>query len=138
MWFPDNPNWDWLDKWEGWAAKVEYVRSHSGGRPIWVTETGIATWDLATHQEAKHELQADILGEAAAAPAERLYWYSLIDLDPAREAIEGFHVDENEYHMGLVKDDGTRKPAFEVMKHLMGAADGGRAPSLLSQAEGPR
>jgi CDP-paratose 2-epimerase len=48
-----------------------------------------------------------------------MYWYSLIDLDPSREAIEGYHVDENEYHMGLVAFDGTRKPAFDVMKDLM-------------------
>jgi CDP-paratose 2-epimerase len=48
-----------------------------------------------------------------------MYWYSLIDLDPRREAIEGFHVDENEYHLGLVTCDGTRKPAFDVMKDLL-------------------
>jgi hypothetical protein len=40
-------------------------------------------------------------------------------LDPHREAIEGFHVDENEYHLGLVTVDGTRKPAFDVMKDLL-------------------
>ncbi|HEV7298546.1 MAG TPA: hypothetical protein VGN72_04215 [Tepidisphaeraceae bacterium] len=123
MWFPDNPNWDWHARWDGWAAKIAYVAEHSGGRPIWVTETGIATWDLALHREAKYELQVQALRDAAAAAASssaaRVYWYSLIDLDPTRDAIEGFHVDENEYHMGLVKDDGFRKDAFEVMKQLM-------------------
>jgi CDP-paratose 2-epimerase len=119
MWFPGNPNWDWHDKWEGWAAKLDTIRAQADGRPIWITETGVATWDLATHRESKYELQVKSLREAAAAPAERVYWYSLIDLDPAREAIEGFHVDENEYHMGLVKHDGYRKHAFTTMHQLL-------------------
>jgi CDP-paratose 2-epimerase len=59
-----------------------------------------------------------MLRQAAAAPVERVYWYSVIDLDPSREAIEGFHADENEYHLGLVTWDGRPKPAFDVMRQL--------------------
>jgi CDP-paratose 2-epimerase len=119
MWFPDHPNWDWHGHWEGWDQKVDYIAAHADGRPVWVTETGIATWDLALNRRSKYELQVEALRNAAAAPAERVYWYSLIDLDPAREAIEGFHVDENEYHMGLVTFDGHRKHAFDTFRHLM-------------------
>jgi CDP-paratose 2-epimerase len=120
MWFPDHPNWDWHGHWNGWADKLSALRPHTGGRPIWVTETGLATWDLALHRESKYELQVAMLEEAAAnCPAERVYWYSLIDLDPAREAIEGFHVDENEYHMGLITHDGRKKHAFDRMKQLL-------------------
>lgn len=43
----------------------------------------------------------------------------MIDLDPAREAIERFHVDENEHHLGLVTWNGDRKPAFETLRRLM-------------------
>jgi len=119
MWFPDHPNWDWHDHWKGWDAKLAYIAEHTDGKPVWVTETGIATWDLALHREAKYELQVDALVSTAAAPAERVFWYSLIDLDSERDAIEGFHVDENEYHMGLVKHDGYRKSAFATMQQLM-------------------
>jgi hypothetical protein len=42
-----------------------------------------------------------------------------MDLDPQRDAIEGFHVDENEYHLGLATFDGRYKPAFERMKYFM-------------------
>jgi CDP-paratose 2-epimerase len=119
MWWPGQPNWDWHDHWAGWDAKIAYVAEHSGGRPVWVTETGLATWDLALQRVSKYELQVQMLQEAARAAADRVYWYSLIDLDPNREAIEGFHVDENEYHLGLVTFDGTRKPAFDLMKDLM-------------------
>jgi CDP-paratose 2-epimerase len=120
MWFADRPNWEWFRDWHGWAEKLAYVRAHAGGRPVWVTETGLATWDLARDREARFDLQARAIEDLVEAPAERFYFYSLIDLDPRREAIEGFHVDENEYHMGLVRHDGTRKPAFHRLRELLG------------------
>ena len=118
MWWPEQPNWEWHGRWEGWEQKVAYTREHAQ-RSIWITETGLATWDMQRHCPGRHDLQTLMLERAAVAPAERVYWYSLIDLDPGRDAIEGFHVDENEYHMGLVQWDGTRKPAFARMKELM-------------------
>ena len=57
MWWPGQPNWDWHEHWNGWGQKLAYIREHSGGRPIWVTETGISTWDLALGRESKYELQ---------------------------------------------------------------------------------
>ena len=68
---------------------------------------------------ARFELQCERLEKAAAAPAERLYWYSLIDLDDRRDAIEGFHVDENEYHLGLTTYDGEKKPAWYLFRDLL-------------------
>ncbi|HEX6984139.1 MAG TPA: hypothetical protein VF170_02125 [Planctomycetaceae bacterium] len=119
MWWPDRPNWDWHRDWHGWAEKVAKTAAVAGGRPVWVTETGLATWDFETGAEGRLDLQTRMLEEAAAAPAERVYWYSLIDLDPARPAIEGFHVDENEYHLGLVRFDGTKKPAWDRFRELV-------------------
>lgn len=119
MWWPDAPNWDWHRDWNGWPHKIHSLRDHTCGKPIWVTETGLATWDLAKRCENHLHTQTEMLAAAAAAPAERIYWYSLVDLDPRRPAIEGFHVDENEYHLGLVKFDGRRKPAFYHMQALM-------------------
>lgn len=123
MWWPDRPNWDWHDHWHGWDRKLATITPHTGGRPVWVTETGLATWDLAAGREAHLDQQCHHLTEAAAAPVPRVYWYSLIDLDPEREAIEGFHVDENEYHMGLVRWDGSKKDAYWRFRELL-AADG--------------
>ena len=119
MWFPGHPNWDWADHWKGWDDKVNSIRAHADGKPIWVTETGLATWDLAYSRVGKYGLQLRMLEQAAASPAERVYWYSVIDLDPKREAIEGFHVDENEYHMGLLSHDGQRKDAFYRFRELL-------------------
>lgn len=116
MWFPHHPNWDWSRDWHGWEHKLASIADAARGRPIWVTETGIATWDLALNREAKYELQEQAIEELIHAPGERFYFYSLIDLDPQRDAIEGYHVDENEYHMGLVKSCGYRKFAFDRLK----------------------
>jgi CDP-paratose 2-epimerase len=118
MWFPNHPNWDWSRDWHGWDTKLAYAREHAG-KPVWVTETGIATWDLALSREAKYELQEQAIADLADADCERMYFYSLVDLSHKREAIEGFHVDENEYHMGLVKDDGFRKPAWSRMSAML-------------------
>ena len=118
MWWEHAPNWDWYGHWQGWRQKVDSIAVEARGRPVWITETGLATWDLDRDREGRHDLQVRMLEEAAAAPAERVYWYSLIDLHPERDAIEGFHVDENEYHLGLVTHDGVRKPAYGRMKDL--------------------
>jgi CDP-paratose 2-epimerase len=119
MWFPNNPNWEWYRDWRGWDSKLAYIAGHAGHRPIWVTETGISTWDLALNREAWYEVQEQAIAALVAAPGERFYFYSLIDLDPRREAIEGFHVDENEYHMGLMKFDGYRKSAWTLLQQLL-------------------
>jgi CDP-paratose 2-epimerase len=124
MWWPGEISWDWQSHWRGWEAKLESIRPSAGGRPIWVTETGLATCDHESGAPCRHDRQVEVLEAAARAPAERLYWYSLIDLDPAREAIEGFHVDENEYHMGLVTFAGERKPAFHRLRDLLSESAG--------------
>ena len=119
MWWDDHPNWDWHATWDGWEDKIDQLEAHARGKPIWVTETGLATWDLSCGERAKQDLQTTMLRSAAAAPAQRVYWYSLFDLDPQREAIEGFHVDENEYHLGLYTHDGYAKPALRTFRELM-------------------
>lgn len=119
MWWDEQPNWDWHAHWSGWVDKIASLAEAAEGRPVWITETGLATWDPNVGACARHETQVEMLDAAARAPAERVYWYSLLDLDPARPAIEGFHVDENEYHLGLVTHDETPKPAFEHFRRLL-------------------
>lgn len=119
MWWDGHPNWDWQREWRGWDAKLAYIGAHAEDKAVWVTETGLATWDLDARKPARHALQCERLRKAAAAASDRVYWYSLIDLDPQREAIEGFHVDENEYHLGLVTYAGDKKPAWWTFKELL-------------------
>lgn len=116
MWWNDFPNWDWYRDWHGWDEKFEKISPGAAGRPVWITETGLATWDLVQGREDRFVLQMEMVDAAIAAPTDRVYWYCAIDLSPDREAIEGFHVDENEYHLGLMRYDGTRKPAYDHVK----------------------
>ena len=119
MWWTDHPNWDWHSHWNGWKEKVGSIAHYLENLPVWITETGIATWDLALSRTGKEDLQVHRLNKAVGAPVPRVYWYSLIDLSAERDAIEGFHVDENEYHMGLVTSDGRKKPSFARFKQLI-------------------
>jgi CDP-paratose 2-epimerase len=119
MWWTNHPCWDQARQWNGWQQKVSYIAQYTGSRPVWISETGLATWNLDSHVEARLDMQSQLLVEASQAPVPRVYWYSLIDLDPHRDAIEGFHVDENEYHLGLVTWDGIYKPAFHTMRSLL-------------------
>ncbi|MDF1586121.1 NAD-dependent epimerase/dehydratase family protein [Marinimicrococcus flavescens] len=97
----------WTPHWQGWEAEIAPVREvlERCTRPpaLWVTETGHSTW---RHDEAR---QLALFAEAAAAPADRVYWYSLQDLDPELPSEEGFHFDERHYHCGVLKADGRPK-----------------------------
>ena len=68
MWWPNEPNWDWHGHWQGWDQKVDYIAPYCENRPVWITETGLATWDLAEGRECRLNLQADQLEAAAQAP----------------------------------------------------------------------
>ena len=120
MWWPGRPAWtlprDFRGGWEGTMTQLD---RHADGRPSWVTETGFATYDFTTAAPGLHEEQCDRLLDAAATPAGRVYWYSVEDLDPGRDAVEGFHEEEPEYHLGLVTFRGEKKPAWDVMKGLL-------------------
>ncbi len=94
----------WTERWEGWAAEIAKVRAvtdlYAPNAQVWITETGHSTW----RNDSMGQMSA--LLRALEAPAERVYWYSLTDLRPELSAIDGFHVDERDYHFGL-KDDGS-------------------------------
>ncbi len=106
-------------QWNGWAAKVAAVRqvmkkNHSQAQ-LWITEAGFSTWqgDEVTHwQEFRKAIQAQV---------DRVYWYSLYDLDPEHATIGGFHLDEREYHFGLKHTNGREKLLYKLLK------DGGTA-----------
>ncbi len=123
MWWDGEICWESRSAWHGWKEKIRYIREYAEGRPVWVTETGMATWDLDRGCLSRFEEQVVRMDKAMHAPAERVYWYSLMDLHPEREAIEGFHVDENEYHLGLVTAEGKAKPAYGHFEKMLKQAN---------------
>lgn len=122
MWWPDRPCWEWYSHWQGWSAKLDYIAPYCDGRPVWVTEAGRSSWDPDMSRPDLETLQRLRLEEALDAPAERMYWYSCIDLDPARPCIElteDSRMEPNEYHMGLVTFDGHQKEAYHLLRQRL-------------------
>lgn len=107
----------WEAVWEGWDAHVDRVQEvldrHASAARVWITESGFSTW---AHDEFR---QLATLVDLAEAPAERVYWYSVQDLAPERETLDGFHADERAYHFGLQRASGSPKLLGRVL------ADGG-------------
>ena len=93
--------------WQGWPALLHSVQQsldhHRCGAEIWITSTGYSTW---RHDEYE-QLRAFV--SAMETPVERIYWYSVRDLDPEFSTREGFHADDRDYHFGLYRSDLTPK-----------------------------
>jgi CDP-paratose 2-epimerase len=92
------------------------------GREVWVTETGLATWDIHSAAESRFDEQQRRLVQAFSVPAERVYWYSVIDLAaerPCIEMTEDHRVELDEYHMGLVAQNGNKKSALHTLKEIL-------------------
>jgi CDP-paratose 2-epimerase len=111
--FPDASELNW----EGWRPQVERIRNvlkqFNSSAEVWITETGYSTW---RHDE-RRQLTAFV--DALDAPVERVYWYSVHDLDPKLPTVDGFHSDERFYHFGLKRADGSEKLLYRLW------ADGG-------------
>ncbi|MGH9481882.1 MAG: beta-xylosidase [Terriglobales bacterium] len=103
---------DWnhwpIEEWPRQVAAIEQVAA----KPVWVSEAGASSFGSEQVQLFGLETTARLLR----GQVERLYWYSLFDLPPAWEATTRHRESEGSsyyrhYYMGLVRADGTPKPA---------------------------
>jgi len=88
---------------------------------VWVTEVGISTFGADEVQVFGLRRTADLLLPVV----DRVYWYSLLDLPPTWEATTRHRETEGSayyrhFYMGLVRDDGTAKPALESFDPRLG------------------
>jgi hypothetical protein len=92
---------------EEWPDRIARLREEFG-RPVWITETGVssfaseefAAWGL----RESHRILRD----------EKVFWYTLLDLAPDREATTRHRQAEGSsywrhFHFGLLRHDGTPK-----------------------------
>ena len=92
---------------EEWPERIARVREQFG-RPVWVTETGVSSF-------ANEEVAAWGLRESRRILAdEKVFWYTLLDLAPEREATTRHRQAEGSsywrhFHFGLLRHDGTPK-----------------------------
>ncbi|WP_099901034.1 glycosyl hydrolase, partial [Methylobacterium frigidaeris] len=96
-----------------WPAKIAEIRAVTP-KPIWVTEVGVSTFGAEEVQVFGLDRTAELL----VGRAPRIHWYSLYDLPQAWGATTRHREAEGSsyyrhFYMGLLREDGTPKPALE-------------------------
>lgn len=103
-----------------WPAKVAEIEAVSG-LPVWVTEVGVSSFGADEVQVFGLQRTTELLRDRV----DRIYWYSLFDLPPTWEATTRHKESEGSayyrhFYMGLVRADGTPKPAIEHFDPRLG------------------
>jgi beta-xylosidase len=105
---------DWnLWQIDEWPQKVAQIRALTR-LPVWVTEVGVSSFGADEVQAWGLERTAELL----IGKVPRIHWYSLYDLPREWEATTRHKEAEGSsyyrhFHMGLLREDGTPKPACE-------------------------
>lgn len=99
---------------EEWPRKLSEVRAVTR-HPVWVTEVGVSTFASDDVQVQGLRRSAELL----VGRAPRVHWYSLFDLPCEWGAMTRHRKAEGSsyfrhFHMGLVRADGTPKPALRA------------------------
>jgi beta-xylosidase len=105
---------------EDWPERLAAIHAVTD-LPVWVTEVGISTFASDAVQAEGLERTAGVLRGRA----DRVHWYSLFDLPGQWEATTRHKQREGSsyfrhFHMGLVREDGTPKPAMDVFARHAG------------------
>jgi beta-xylosidase len=97
-----------------WPAQLAIIRGATA-LPVWVSEVGVSTFGADEVQVFGVERTAQLLrGQSP-----RIHWYSLFDLPRAWPATTRHREAEGSsyyrhFHMGLVREDGSNKPAYDI------------------------
>jgi beta-xylosidase len=97
-----------------WPAKIDEIRAVTS-LPVWVSEVGVSSFGAEEVQAWGLERTAELL----IGKAPRIHWYSLYDLPRTWEATTRHKEAEGSsyyrhFHMGLLREDGSAKPALEL------------------------
>ena len=101
-----------------WPARIDDIRAVTS-LPVWVTEVGVSTFGAEEVQAWGLKRTAELL----VGKAPRIHWYSLYDLPRAWEATTRHREAEGSsyyrhFYMGILREDGTPKPAVEEFAKL--------------------
>ena len=115
--FPLDWNHWQITEWPEKIAEIEAVTS----LPVWVTEVGASSFGADEVQVFGVRRTAELLLRRV----QRVYWYSLLDLPKTWEATTRHKESEGSsyyrhFYMGLLREDGTPKPAVEHFDPRMG------------------
>ncbi|KAA0581918.1 beta-xylosidase [Azospirillum sp. B21] len=103
-----------------WPNKIDEIRAVTD-KPIWVTEAGVSSFGAEEVQAWGVKRTAELL----IGKVPRIHWYSLYDLPSHWEATTRHKEAEGSsyyrhFHMGLLRSDGTPKPAVEAFAPYAG------------------
>ena len=103
-----------------WPKKIEEIRAVCK-KPVWVSEVGASSFGAEEVQVFGLQKTAELLLPIV----ERVHWYSLFDLPAAWPATTRHRESEGSsyyrhYYMGLLREDGTPKPAMDAFPPGMG------------------
>jgi beta-xylosidase len=109
--FPLDWNHWQIDQWPEKLAEIQAVTD----KPVWISEVGVSTFGAEEVQEFGLRRSHELL----AGRAPRIHWYSLYDLPRAWPATTRHREAEGSsyfrhFYMGLLREDGTPKAAFDV------------------------
>ena len=95
-----------------WPSKLAEIQAATD-LPVWVSEVGVSSFGAEEVQEFGLKKTAELL----IGRAERIHWYSLCDLPRAWPATTRHREAEGSsyyrhFYMGLLREDGTPKPAI--------------------------
>ncbi len=108
--FPLDWNLWQIDEWPQKVAEIHALTR----RPVWVSEVGVSSFGADEVQAWGLDRTAKLLS----GKVQRIHWYSLYDLPRAWPATTRHKEAEGSsyyrhFHMGLLREDGTPKPACE-------------------------
>ncbi len=97
-----------------WPKRIEEIRAVTD-LPVWVSEVGVSTFGAEEVQAWGLQRTAELIRGRSP----RIQWYSLYDLPRAWEATTRHREAEGSsyyrhFYMGLLREDGTPKPALDV------------------------
>jgi beta-xylosidase len=112
---------DW-NHWQirDWPKKIDEIRAVTS-KPVWVSEAGVSSFGADEVQVFGLKRTAELLLPLV----ERVHWYSLLDL-PATWTATTRHKEAEgsayyrHYYMGLLREDGSAKPATACFPRGLG------------------
>lgn len=115
--FPLDWNHWTIDQWPAKVADIEAVCR----LPVWVTEVGASSFGADEIQTFGLKKTIQLL----VGTVEHIYWYSLLDLPPTWPATTRHREAEGSsyyrhFYLGLIRADGTPKPAIRCFNPAMG------------------